>query len=66
MDAGTLKLLDGTPIGKYARAGGATSYTAAAGVDAGLFVAAHVASVKNYRDGAYKGRWCGRVRTALT
>ena len=57
VDAGTLKLLDGTPIGKYARAaGGATSYTAAAGVDAGLFVAAHVASVKNYRDGAlYKG-----------
>ena len=55
--AGTLKLLDGTPIGKYARAaGGATSYTAAAGVDAGLFVAAHVASVKNYRDGhLYKG-----------
>lgn len=57
VDAGTLKLLDGTPIGKYARAaGGATSYTAAAGVDAGLFVAAHVASVKNYRDGhLYKG-----------
>jgi len=51
VDAGTLKLLDGTPIGKYARAaGGATSYTAAAGVDAGLFVAAHVASVKNHRD----------------
>ena len=46
-----------TPIAKYARAaGGATSYTTAAGVDAGLFVAAHVASVKNYRDGAlYKG-----------
>ena len=51
VDAGTLKLLDGTPIGKYARAaGGATSYTTAAGVDAGLFVAAHVASVKNLRD----------------
>ena len=49
--AGTLKLLDGTPIAKYARAaGGATSYTTAAGVDAGLFVAAHVASVKNVRD----------------
>ena len=40
-----------TPIAKYARAaGGATSYTTAAGVDAGLFVAAHVASVKNLRD----------------
>ena len=40
-----------TPIAKYARAaGGATSYTTAAGVDAGLFVAAHVASVKNVRD----------------
>ena len=43
-----------TPIAKYARAaGGATSYTTAAGVDAGLFVAAHVASVKNLRDRGY-------------
>ena len=43
---GVLKLTDGTAVAKFARAGGVTSYTTAAGVDVGLFVAAHVASVK--------------------
>ena len=51
LHSGTLKLPDGAPIAKFAREkGGSTSYTTAAGVDAGLFVAAHVASVKNVRD----------------
>ena len=48
--AGVLKLTDGSAVGKFARAGGVTSYTAAAGVDVGLFVAVHVASVKICRD----------------
>ena len=48
--AGVLKLTDGTTVAKYARAGGVTSYTTAAGVDVGLFVAVHVASVKICRD----------------
>ena len=47
---GVLKLTDGTAVAKLARAEGVTSYTTAAGVDAGLFVAAHVACVKIRRD----------------
>ena len=43
---GVLKLTDGTAVAKLARAEGVTSYTTAAGVDLGLFVAAHVASLK--------------------
>ena len=47
---GVLKLADGAVVAKFSRAKGVTSYTAAAGVDVGLFVAAHVASVKIMRD----------------
>ena len=53
--AGVLKLTDGSAVGKFARAGGVTSYTAAAGVDVGLFVAVHVASVKICRDSDHSG-----------
>ena len=53
--AGVLKLTDGTAVAKFARAGGVTSYTTAAGVDVGLFVAAHVASVKIMRDSDQRG-----------
>ena len=47
---GVLKVTDGAVVAKFSRARGVTSYTTAAGVDAGLFVAAHVASVKIMRD----------------
>ena len=47
---GVLKLTDGTAIAKFACAEGVTSYTTAAGVDVGLFVAAHVASLKIHLD----------------
>ena len=54
--AGVLKLTDGTTaVAKFARAGGVTSYTTAAGVDVGLFIAAHVASVKILRDSDQRG-----------
>jgi len=54
--SGVLKLSDGTAVAKFARAqGGTTSYTTAAGVDAGLLVAAHVASVKIVRDSDQRG-----------
>ena len=53
--AGVLKLTDGTAVAKFARKGGVTSYTTAAGVDVGLFVAAHVASVKVFHDGMIGG-----------
>ena len=53
--AGVLKLIDGTAVAKFARAGGVTSYTTAAGVDIGLFIAAHVASVKILRDSDQRG-----------
>ena len=43
---GVLKLTDGTAVAKFARAEGVTSYTTAAGVDVGLFIAAHVAGLK--------------------
>ena len=52
---GVLKLADGAVVAKFSRAKGVTSYTAAAGVDAGLFVAAHVASVKITRDSIIAG-----------
>ena len=53
--AGVLKLTDGTAVAKFARAKGVTSYTTAAGVDVGLFIAAHVASVKILRDSDQRG-----------
>ena len=52
---GVLKLTDGAVVAKFSRARGVTSYTTAAGVDAGLFVAAHVASVKIMRDSIIAG-----------
>ena len=52
---GVLKLTDGAVVAKFSRARGVTSYTAAAGVDAGLFVAAHVACVKIRRDSIIAG-----------
>ena len=52
---GVLKLTDGTAVAKFARAKGVTSYTTAAGVDVGLFIAAHVASVKILRDSDQRG-----------
>ena len=52
---GVLKLADGTAVAKFSRAKGVTSYTAAAGVDAGLIVAAHVACVKIRRDSIIAG-----------
>ena len=55
MYAGVLKLTDGTAVAEFERAGGGTSYTTAAGVDVGLFVAAHVASVKIMRDSIVGG-----------
>jgi hypothetical protein len=50
LHSGTLVLPDGAQCAKFARVGGKMEYTAAAGVDAGLLVAAHIASVKNVRD----------------
>ena len=52
---GVLKLTDGAVVAKFSRARGVTSYTTAAGVDAGLFVAAHVACVKIRRDSIIAG-----------
>lgn len=50
LHSGKLVLPDGATCAKFARVAGKTDYTAAAGVDVGLLVAAHVASVKNVRD----------------
>ena len=55
MYAGTLKMANGNSVAKFARMGGGTCYTTAAGVDVGLLVAAHVASVKNICDSDQRG-----------
>ena len=56
LHSGKLVLPNGAACAKFARAGGGKmDYTAAAGVDAGLLVAAHIASVKNVRDSDQRG-----------
>lgn len=56
LHSGVLGLEDGTPVAEFSRAGTHTKYTVASGVDASLFIAAHVATVKNIRDSDQRGK----------